>query len=199
MKGMFQIFITVFVGISFLLLSACPKQIVPTKKRIVRRVPPKKIIKPPVAGDPAFEVVPPTPMQEEDIPQVAQLDEVEAPALNNVDKSETASVLKEVFFDLDQWAPRPIDRPILENNVAWLLSHPKTKVKIEGHGDNRGTNEYNLVLGEKRANSIKSAMGSLGIDAARLTVVSYGEERPFCKTDDESCFQENRRVHFHVE
>lgn len=192
MKRMFQTILTVFVGVSFLLLAGCPKKITPIKKTSGTTRPAVRVPKLP----PTFPVD--THLGEEEIPSIAKLEELEVPSLK-MDMAEKASALKAVYFDLDQWATRPIDFPVIENNVNWLFAHPSAKVRIEGHGDNRGTNEYNLVLGEKRANSVRNALVTLGINASRLTVVSYGEERPFCMQDSDVCFQENRRVHFDVE
>jgi peptidoglycan-associated lipoprotein len=202
MKGMFQTVLTIFVGVSFLLLAGCPKKITPIKKtsratRPVARVPKVVPPSPPILDSGAINNSSDT-LKEEEIPRIAQREESDAP-LNKIDLQEKASALKEVYFDLDQWATRPIDLPVIENNANWLIAHPGAKIRIEGHGDNRGTNEYNLVLGEKRANSVRNAIVSLGVDASKLTVVSFGEERPFCMQDSDDCFQENRRVHFHVE
>ncbi len=203
MKRMFQTILTVFVGVSFLLLAGCPKKITPIKKTSRTRTTRPAVVAPklPPASphvDSGFGNEAPAPLKEEEIPSIAKLEELEAPSLK-MNMEEKASALKEVYFDLDQWATRPVDIHVIENNVNWLFAHPSAKVRIEGHGDNRGTNEYNLVLGEKRAVSVRNALVTLGIDASRLTVVSYGEERPFCMQDSDACFQENRRVHFDVE
>jgi len=113
--------------------------------------------------------------------------------------SSTTAILSDIFFDYGQWSVRPADVPILEKNAKWLLENPLRKVEVEGHADKRGTNEYNLVLAEKRANSVQEYLVQLGVESSKILVISFGEERPFCKTEDEACFQENRRAHFHVE
>jgi len=82
--------------------------------------------------------------------------------------------------------------------VAWLKANPQVRVEIEGHCDERGTNEYNLALGIKRANSVKRYLVDLGISAGRLSAVSYGEELPLCKEQNEICWAKNRRAHFAI-
>jgi peptidoglycan-associated lipoprotein len=82
--------------------------------------------------------------------------------------------------------------------AAWLRANPNAAVTIEGHCDERGTNEYNLALGDRRADSAKSYLVDLGIAASRLTTVSYGEERPVCSQQNEECWSKNRRAHFVV-
>ena len=90
-------------------------------------------------------------------------------------------------------------RATLESNARWLNSNPKVRVKIEGHADGRGTNEYNLALGERRAQSAKRFLSALGVDESRLATISYGEERPACTDNTEGCYTKNRRVHFTVQ
>ena len=104
--------------------------------------------------------------------------------------------LTDVFFDFDQFTLRNDARSALESNAKWLKSASVKSVLIEGHCDERGTEAYNLVLGEKRAKSAKRYLEDLGVAASRLKVVSYGKTRPFCKERDEVCYQQNRRAHF---
>ena len=87
-------------------------------------------------------------------------------------------------------------RAILQKDVDWMKKWTTTKVMVEGHADNRGTNEYNLALAERRADAVRYYMESLGLPADRTTVVSKGEEQPFCSEETESCWQQNRRGHF---
>lgn len=93
-------------------------------------------------------------------------------------------------FDLDETA-----RQTLQQDADWLKDHPDVRVEIEGHCDNRGTVEYNLALGAKRAAAAKSYLIALGIGRDRLTTISYGEELPLCQEETESCWSRNRRVH----
>jgi peptidoglycan-associated lipoprotein len=111
--------------------------------------------------------------------------------------SETAA-LRDVHFDFDQYAVRPHDARTLEENARWLKANRRAIVLIEGHADERGTNEYNLALGERRAAAARNYLIWLGVEQARITVISYGEERPQCTAREESCWGQNRRAHFLV-
>lgn len=108
------------------------------------------------------------------------------------------SGLGDIFFDFDQYAIRRDAQPVLEADAAWIKSAAAKSILIEGHCDERGTQAYNLVLGEKRARSTKRYLEDLGVPMSRLKTISYGEMRPFCKELDETCYQKNRRAHFVV-
>jgi peptidoglycan-associated lipoprotein len=110
--------------------------------------------------------------------------------------SENAN-LKDVFFDFDKYDIRPGDAKILDTDAAWLKSN-NDLVLIEGHCDERGTNEYNLALGERRAKSTMNYLVAQGVQASRITIISYGEERPTCTEHSEDCWAKNRRAHFLV-
>jgi peptidoglycan-associated lipoprotein len=107
--------------------------------------------------------------------------------------------LKEVhdaYFDLDKADIRSDARQVLAHNADFLRSYPQVKVTIEGHCDERGSTEYNLALGDRRAAAVKNYLVSLGIGADRLSTVSYGKEKPVCMESNEDCWQKNRRGHF---
>ncbi|MFZ3073401.1 MAG: peptidoglycan-associated lipoprotein Pal [Thermodesulfobacteriota bacterium] len=104
----------------------------------------------------------------------------------------------DVFFDYNKFAVRDDFRGILENNAAILKANKAVTAVIEGHCDDRGTNEYNIGLGESRASAVKNYLVNLGVEAGRISIVSYGEEKPFCKERNEDCRQKNRRAHFVV-
>jgi peptidoglycan-associated lipoprotein len=106
--------------------------------------------------------------------------------------------LKDIFFDFDKYDIRPTDARVLDANAAWLKSNATHLVLIEGHCDERGTNEYNLALGERRAKATMNYLVSQGVQASRITIISYGEERPVCKEHNEACWAKNRRAHFLV-
>jgi peptidoglycan-associated lipoprotein len=106
--------------------------------------------------------------------------------------------LADVFFDFDKYDIRPADAKTLDSNASWLKSNPNHLVLIEGHCDERGTNEYNLALGERRAKSTMNYLVSQGVQANRITIISYGEERPQCTEKTEACWAKNRRAHFLV-
>jgi peptidoglycan-associated lipoprotein len=100
-----------------------------------------------------------------------------------------------VYFDFDKSELKPEAREGLAANAEFLRNHPEFVLIVEGHCDERGTNEYNLALGERRANAAKDYLTSLGVAAGRLNTISYGEERPVCTQSDESCWSQNRRAH----
>ena len=106
--------------------------------------------------------------------------------------------LKDIHFDFDKYDVRPGDAKTLDSNAGWLKSNPNHLVLIEGHCDERGTNEYNLALGERRAKSTMNYLVSQGVQASRITIISYGEERPLCTEHNEECWAKNRRAHFLV-
>ncbi len=106
-----------------------------------------------------------------------------------------SSLLKDILFDFDRYDIRPGDAEILKGNAALLTRYPKMKIQIEGHCDERGTVEYNLALGERRANSTKKYLISLGITADRVSAISYGKERPLDPGHNEEAWTKNRRAH----
>jgi peptidoglycan-associated lipoprotein len=112
------------------------------------------------------------------------------------EQSATAAAgLRDVFFGYDSWTISDEGRQVLVKDAEWLRAHGTAQIRIEGHCDERGSSAYNLVLAEKRAKSVRNYLMELGVRNDRLTVVSYGKERPFCSARSESCFQENRRGH----
>ncbi len=113
-------------------------------------------------------------------------------------KAMAGSDLEDVYFGFDSWKIVDQAKQSLERDATWLRAHPDKKVTIEGHCDERGTLEYNLVLGEKRAKAVKQYLSDLGVDGGRLHVTSFGKEKPFCKEHDEDCYQKNRRGHLVV-
>jgi len=108
------------------------------------------------------------------------------------------AALKEVYFDFDKYDIRPEDAKTLDANAAWLKSNSDNLVLIEGHCDERGTNEYNLALGERRAKATMNYLVSQGVQTNRITIISYGEERPVCTEKTEACWAKNRRAAFLV-
>jgi peptidoglycan-associated lipoprotein len=104
--------------------------------------------------------------------------------------------VQDAYFDYDKADLRPDARAALSKTADFLKNYPRFRVTIEGHCDERGSTEYNLALGDRRASAVKQYMVSLGISADRLTTVSYGKEKPFCAESNESCWQQNRRGHF---
>jgi peptidoglycan-associated lipoprotein len=103
---------------------------------------------------------------------------------------------EDVYFEFDSIRLSPEAQEILNQKAAWLRANPTAKITIEGHCDNRGTTEYNLALGEGRAQSVKAFLVDLGIDSSRLNTISYGEERPIDRAQTEEGWARNRRAHF---
>jgi len=104
--------------------------------------------------------------------------------------------LQTVFFDYDSAVLRDDTRRVLDKDIEWLKANATVRVQVEGHCDERGTEEYNLHLGERRANAVKQYMGKNGIDATRLFVISYGKDRPVDPGHTEAAWSKNRRVQF---
>ncbi|RJQ23979.1 MAG: peptidoglycan-associated lipoprotein Pal [Nitrospiraceae bacterium] len=105
---------------------------------------------------------------------------------------------KDVLFDYDKYNIRQDAGTALDSTAEWLKKNKNINVVIEGHCDERGTNEYNLALGDRRAKAVRDYLSSLGISSGRMSFVTYGEEKPLCTEQNESCRQKNRRAHFVV-
>lgn len=106
--------------------------------------------------------------------------------------------LADIHFDYDKADIREADAKILDASASWLKSHADHLILIEGHCDERGTNEYNTALGDRRAKATMNYLVSHGVQSSRITVISYGEERPTCSQHAEECWAKNRRAHFLV-
>ena len=122
-----------------------------------------------------------------------QMDEIRAEQA-----ASAAAGLRDVFFAFDSWVISEEGRQTLSRDAEWIKSNSNALLKVEGHCDERGTSAYNLVLGEKRAKAVRNYLVELGVGANRLSVVSYGKERPSCTEHAESCHQQNRRGHLAV-
>jgi peptidoglycan-associated lipoprotein len=107
--------------------------------------------------------------------------------------------IQDVMFKFDKYDLDNESRAVLRNNVAYLNKNSRTSIEIQGHSDERGTNNYNIALGERRAQSTKMYMVSQGISASRIHTISYGEEKPFCFDSNDGCWSKNRRAHFKVD
>ena len=123
---------------------------------------------------------------------------VDVDSIANRSMSELSGMLKPAFFDYDKADVRADARDVLAANATWLKKYPSVMFTIEGHTDERGTAQYNLALGDRRANAAKDYLVSLGVDASRIKTVSYGKERPFATGHDEDSWQKNRRANFVV-
>ena len=115
-----------------------------------------------------------------------------------VETEEGPVTIQDVFFDFDKSVIRPDAREALDEDISVLYENPGLRVVMEGHSDERGTNEYNLALGERRAKAVRDYLMAGGVDSDRISTISYGEERPFCLGHGETAWQCNRRGHFVV-
>ena len=142
---------------------------------------------PPAAPAPASPEPTPAPVVAAPVPAPAP----PAPAV--VEEYKVNDALRQVYFAFDSSKIRPGDARTLDASAQWLKAHPDQLTLIEGHCDERGTNEYNLALGERRANAAMSYLVSKGIEAGRISIISYGKERPVCADHNEACWSKNRR------
>lgn len=164
-----------------MLFVGCPK----------KKPAPAPAVEPP-APAPAKEVPAPTP------PPVR--DTTPDPFSEDIETANRAAyeqgLLGDVYFDFDKYDLKPEARERLARNAEFMKAHLEFTFSIEGHCDERGTNEYNLALGDRRANAAMSYLGSLGIGGSGMRTISYGEERPQCTESGEACWWRNRRAHF---
>ena len=116
----------------------------------------------------------------------------------NIPYAESGGPLQDVHFTYDSFALGTTANAIIESNVAWLKENDDAQVQLEGHCDNRGTNEYNMVLGANRSKAVFDYLRTMGISADRMSTVSYGEELPLDPRNTEDAWAKNRRVHFNV-
>jgi peptidoglycan-associated lipoprotein len=128
----------------------------------------------------------------EPAPEVAK----EEPAPAPVYKAPDVTMQEDIYFEFDKSSLTPAAQDNLLRKAEWLRNNPNATATIEGHCDDRGTNEYNLALGDRRAESAKAFLVDLGIEVSRLTTISYGEERPVCTEQTDECWAKNRRDHF---
>ena len=151
---------------------------------------------PPQAAAPVAPPAPPPPPAPAAPPKPAPLTEEQIFAQTTLEQLNAQRPLADVFFDYDQSGVRDDGRAPLQKNADWLKRWASTQITVEGHADSRGSSEYNLALGSRRATSVKDYLVNLGVPGNRITVVSKGKEQPFCTTESEDCWQQNRRGHF---
>jgi peptidoglycan-associated lipoprotein len=153
---------------------------------------------PPAVAPPTPPPPPPPPAPPPPAPTAPALSEEELFARKTLAELNAERPLGDVFFDLDGFSIRDEGRAVLQKNAEWMKRWGATRISIEGHCDERGTPEYNLALGERRAVAVRDYLVSLGVDASRVQTLSKGKEAPFCSESSESCWQQNRRGHFLV-
>ena len=143
------------------------------------------------------------PQQKQKVAAARQVKPVSSSSDSSLDahregKVPTSGPLKDINFDFDQYDLRADARDLLKSHAGWLKNSASAQVEIEGHCDERGTGEYNLALGAKRAQTAKDYLVTLGVAAGRITTISYGKELPVCREQTEECWQKNRRDRFVV-
>jgi peptidoglycan-associated lipoprotein len=153
---------------------------------------------PAAAPPPATTPTPPPPPPPAPKPDPAPPSEEEAFRSKTLEQLNSEKPLGDVQFAYDASDLSEPARGILQRDSDWMKKWTSTKVMVEGHADSRGTNEYNLALGERRADAVRDYLVSLGIPTDRITIVSKGEEQPFCSEESEACWQQNRRGHFTI-
>lgn len=137
-------------------------------------------------------VLPPSPGQQQAPAETGPAGDAYGP--DSAEAFKRAVTSDTVHFALDQYDIDAEARPILDSQAQWLVQHPNVRVTIEGHCDERGTREYNLALGDRRANAAKNYLAARGVDASRMTTISYGKERPIALGSDEASWAQNRRA-----
>jgi peptidoglycan-associated lipoprotein len=170
--------------------AGCAKKVPPPAPQ-----PPPPVVQPAPQPAPAPQPPPPAP-QPPPAPRVPTEDEIFAS--KSLQQINDERPLDHVLFELDSYTLSDAARASLDKNAAWLRRWPSTKVTVEGHADSRGTNEYNLALGDRRAAAARDYLVSLGIAADRIAAISKGEESPFCREETEACWAQNRRGFFVV-
>ena len=167
-----------------------------------KKVPQQAVAPPPSPPPPAAPTRPPPPPPPPAPPRPvrapATLTEEEIFARKSLDQVNAEKPLGDAYFDLDKSEIREDGRSALQQNADWLKEWATTRISIEGHCDSRGSSEYNLALGDRRASAVKAYLVNLGIPATRIFTVSKGKEEPACRDENESCWQQNRRGHFIV-
>jgi len=199
-KGLVVLVLILCVG---LLLTGCPK------KTVVKEEPSMKKAEEPVAErEKAAKLEAEKEAREKELARIRE-EEAKKAKEKEFEKSLVAKkepgiagevfesrLLKDIHFEFDKYDIRPGDAGTLKENAALLMNYPKVKIQVEGHCDERGTNEYNLALGERRANAAKKYLLSLGISTDRISSISYGEEKPLDAGHNEEAWSKNRRGHF---
>lgn len=180
-----RMYVPVIMLLSILVLWGCPKKAEVTTSPESQETAPSVA---PAKEEPQVEQKT-EPMKEEAKPEAAQEEAKERAAA-------ASAGLQPIYFDFDKSFIRDDARPVMKANAEWLKANPKVKIKIEGNCDERGTKEYNQALGQRRATSAKKYLTDMGISAKRISLISYGKEKPICTEHAEDCWQKNRRDDF---
>ena len=181
--------LTTMMLVAVFVVACGPKKVPP---------PPPPPPEPPAAPAPPPPPPPPPAPRPAPPPAPAPLTEDELFSRKSLDQLNSENPLGDVAFDYDMAIVRDDQRGVLQKNADWMRRWSTTRISVEGHADQRGTNEYNLALGDRRARAVADYMASLGVAADRMVVVSKGKESPVCSEETESCYGRNRRGRFVV-
>lgn len=180
-----KIFALSFVLAALLILPACRTKTKPQPQPEPAKTDTVEVAPPPVKVEEPADFVQPAATVEELPSDIAEMNRV----------AQERGWVRDAFFEFDASTLSQDAQDALSASATWLKAHPQYNLVVEGHCDERGTEQYNLALGDRRANSAKDYMVTLGIDSARIKTVSYGEERPFDNGHEESAWAKNRRAH----
>ncbi|HEY0788296.1 MAG TPA: peptidoglycan-associated lipoprotein Pal [Thermoanaerobaculia bacterium] len=183
-----RVFLIMLVVLSLALAFGCRTR---AKKAEVVPEPVPPVVEP-EPERPAVEVAPPTDFVKE--PEVAAED-LSGSTEELTERAQRLGWVRDVFFEFDSFTLSADGQDALAVTASWLKAHPEFSLLVEGHCDERGTQQYNLALGDRRANVAKDYIVTLGVDAGRVRTISYGEERPFATGSDETSWAQNRRAH----
>ena len=174
------------LAFGFILISCAQKRVVqPSNNRLLHR----KLKQ--------AEAKPEQKIPEEKITE-QQIAKIEAKEVEPSKYTEEKGMFEDIHFDFDKYDIRPDAKLILQSVSDWLIKNKSSRLLIEGHCDERGTNEYNLALGDRRAKAARDYLVAVGVVSGRIDIISYGEEKPLCTEKTEECWQKNRRAHFVV-
>jgi peptidoglycan-associated lipoprotein len=184
------------VLLAMLLATACAKR--PAMTQAAAPPPTGAAVTAPAPAPAPTPVAPPAPAQPATPPPVAAAPPPAPAPTTRPAPLEFKGIpeFRDIFFDFDKHTIRPDAARTLDANLQWMKANPSAPILIEGHCDERGTNAYNLVLGERRAKAAQEYLVSRGVAATRITIISYGEERPTCTAQTEACWAKNRRAAF---
>ena len=182
-EAIFTVLTLTVILVSFVLMTGC-------QKRAATR--PEATVPPSAKEQPASEqqLKGPEKITEQKVESIASKDM----AASAVEGKE--GMFEDILFDYDRYDVKESYRVELKAVSAWMMKNNSASVSLEGHCDDRGTNEYNLALGDRRAKSVKDYLVSLGVPSSRIETISYGEEKPLCTEQSEECWAKNRRAHF---
>ena len=128
-----------------------------------------------------------------------KVEAIDSRDLQSKQGNEKEGMFQDILFVYDKYDVKDSFKPVVKAVASWMLKNPAARLSIEGHCDERGTNEYNLALGERRARAVMDHLSAFGIAAARVETISYGEEKPLCQEHSEECWTKNRRAHFFLQ